>query len=158
MWAGSPWAEGEAHEGKETVNDKMMKKIVVPEGMLKAAERELSLRITMRGDVPCIPFEKCLEAALRWLVSDVLTPESRRIFDVVQSKMKLSWRSPGDDSFCSMLDYLERRFVAPEPEVPEAVKVLLLDEKIPNADFSRPTRRFFNDSILEAYRRGKEGK
>jgi hypothetical protein len=47
-------------------------------------------------------------------------------------------------------------YLAPEPEVPEEIKDLLLNEDAP--EFSRPTRRFFNINLLEAYRRGKAGR
>lgn len=46
-----------------------------------------------------------------------------------------------------------------ESEVPEGIRNLLLDENIPTADFSRPTRRYYNMQVIDAYSRGlKEGK
>lgn len=46
----------------------------------------------------------------------------------------------------------------PNSEVPEAIKDLLLDEEILNANFSRPTRNFFNTAVMEAYRIGQQSK
>ena len=40
----------------------------------------------------------------------------------------------------------------------EGIKYLLLKEDIPEADFSRPTRGFFNAAVTEAFYRGKQSK
>jgi hypothetical protein len=41
---------------------------------------------------------------------------------------------------------------------PRDIKYLLLEENIPEADFSRPTRGFFNTAVTEAFYRGKQSK
>ena len=39
---------------------------------------------------------------------------------------------------------------------PQQLKDLLLDENIPEADFSRPSRKFYNAMLIEAFHRGRK--
>ena len=141
----------------------MSKKIVVPEGMLKAAigqalesgkvmKRRLWTEFFGSHDATCVQFTReMLEAALEWLAEHPIVPTDEQF-----------------QKMCGFYDWIMRRdyekmrdlirkwtgmmFVAPEPEVMEAVKDLL----VKNPD--HPDREEIDKRILEAYRRGKEGK
>jgi hypothetical protein len=42
------------------------------------------------------------------------------------------------------------------PSCPKAIEPFMLDETIPEADFSRPTRDYYNRSVIGAYHKGLE--
>ena len=130
-----------------------MKKIIVPEGMEHAVVREV---FEQCGRVDYHPQIRVgLEAALLWLSENPIAPTDEQVEELQEysfnnihgSKMQLVW---------SLFEWQRRMFLAPEPEVPEEVKDLLLDENIPTADYSRPTRDYYNTQILEAFRRGQK--
>ncbi len=50
---------------------------------------------------------------------------------------------------------MKNKEIVPPEEVPEEVKDLLLDETIPTANYSRPTRDYYNTQVIEAFKRGK---
>ena len=56
------------------------------------------------------------------------------------------------------IEFQRCMFVAPEPEVPEGIKDMLLDARSPDSEhcFFKPS--VYNERITEAYRRGKESR
>ncbi|MDR5729429.1 MAG: hypothetical protein RB191_18605 [Terriglobia bacterium] len=102
------------------------KRIVVPEGMLKAAREAQSQSSIEAG----------LEAALRWLNGAL---ETQRVVGVSD------WRK----GYNAAIDDLRRMFFVSAPEVPEAVRDL-----VEGMSWGTTTPH----AILEAYRRGKEGR
>lgn len=110
------------------------KRYIVPEGMLKAG---------IVGAGRCVaPVERILEAALRWLSENPIeaTYQDWQQFCVEHPRA-------GVEPFPA---WWQRRMVlAPEPEVPEAVKDLLYDPTV------GPTKIGRNDAIFEAFRRGQ---
>lgn len=122
------------------------KKYVIPEGMLKAASGQ------------GFQTSKILEAALRWLAENPIAPTPEQHMDI--SGMVRSQVEHDDLTMWHFwAEWQRRMFLAPEPEIPEAVKDLLCDPVNAGRGF-----RFgdmadkVNDSILEAYRRGRESK
>ena len=140
----------------------MTKKIVVPEGMLKAAVEDAAWNGPIygaRGAIGVI----VLEAGLRWLSENPITPSQKEAGELS------GWKAREEDAHrhivqLSIREWQCRMFLAPPPEVPEEVKDLLLDESqerrtdFRGANVSSWARPFINEAILEAYRRGKESK
>jgi hypothetical protein len=124
---------------------------VVPEGMLAAViaymgwdepnEDQCANRIG-------VEVRRILEVAIRW--QDSHLPNDRLVNPIGQTAESYN------QGYAKAIADLRRMYLAPEPEVPEEIKDLLLNEDAP--EFSRPTRRFFNINLLEAYRRGKAGR
>ena len=115
-------------------------KIKVPEGMLKAA-----MLVTI--GVSRLEAEKTLEAAMWWLAENpiVPTPEQARELWKTASAGILN---EANRAAASAIEWQRRMFLAPEPEVPEAVEDLL------NCEPYRMTQ----ERIIEAYRRGQMDK
>jgi hypothetical protein len=133
-----------------------MSKYVVPEGMLKAVDKAIgemrlgqASRLAPRnGELwPNELKQVALEAAIGWLDGKLTEFDQPGAFDQYRNGYNAAIRC------------VRRMFLAPEPEVPEAIKDLMWSqplykcdtefyEAIPNA----------NASVLEAYRRGKAGK
>lgn len=119
------------------------KKIVVPGGMLDAA----------------LPFcdnqmHSALEAALRWLSENPIAPNDEQVGRMWCAKNKLPFEGT-DWVRWGASEWQRRMFLAPEPEVPEAVKNLLWDEEV--CDAASP-RWKINEQIIEAYRRGQQSR
>ena len=113
------------------------KKIVVPEEMLKAAIEAYKIF----APYPMSPehskhVDPVLEAALRWLDGALETQRVEAVSD---------WRK----GYSAAIDDLRRMFFVSEPEVPEAVRDL-----VEGMSWGTTTPH----AILEAYRRGKEGR
>ena len=126
-----------------------MKKIIVPSGMFEAAKNS-------EYEPGSVEVRSILEAALRWLSENPIVPT------IEQTGSLIDWYNHkkfgnGAVSDCAV-EWQRRMFLAPEPEVPEELKDLLLDENIPTADYSRPNRDYYNTQILEAFRRGQKSK
>lgn len=132
----------------------MKKNIVVPDGMYQAA---------MKYQDSGIQCSAALEAALRWLSENPITPSQKEAGELS------GWKAREEDAHrhivqLSIREWQCRMFLAPPPEVPEEVKDLLLDESqerrtdFRGANVSSWARPFINEAILEAYRRGKESK
>ena len=148
----------------------MTKKIVVPEGMLKAAVEDAAWNGPIygaRGAIGVI----VLEAGLRWLSENPIVPNASDTLGLLQERVQSGHLS--NEEYCSIpsttvraviREWQCRMFLAPPPEVPEEVKDLLLDESqerrtdFRGANVSSWARPFINEAILEAYRRGKESK
>lgn len=128
------------------------KRYVVPEGMLDEVFRFSSDYATA---YKCDPSEKQqLEAALRWLSE---TKQYLSVDDL--HEIMVRYRSlPFNETTVNDIvhEALRRMFLAPEPEVPEAIKDLLLPEDGPisGAYFQKET---YNTRIMQAYRYGQKG-
>ena len=129
-----------------------MKKIIVPEFVLKAASD--AWNATKTGDRVT---HNIAEAALCWLSENPIVPTQQQASEMWQVYVGLRGNAVDSIAGC-MAEWQRRMFITPEPEVPEEVKDLLLDENIPTADYSRPTRDYYNTQILEAFRRGQKSK
>ncbi len=107
------------------------KKIVVPEEMLNYVTEHVGVfGETADGT------RRQLEAALRWLNGAL---ETQRLYAVSD------WKK----GYNAAIDDLRRMFFVSEPEVPEAVRDL-----VEGMSWGTTTPH----AILEAYRRGKEGR
>ena len=129
----------------------MEKKIVVPEGMMKAAIFAWRLH-PIRGYPPEDAVCKAVEAALRWLSEHPIVPtqkQSRKLYADVPQGLLVdevpSWYA---------VEWQRRMFLAPESEVPEEIKDLLWSI----GGTWMQTDKKHNNEVAEAYRRGKEAK
>ena len=123
---------------------------VVPDGMLEAAEN------SMPKDAPWEAFSinGILEAALRWLAENPMVPTSRQYHEDMDFESSTE-TDPTYETACSVIAKWQRLcFLAPEPEVPEAVKDLLL----PCDTVIQQPAKDRNADILEAFRRGQKSK
>ena len=131
-------------------------KIVVPEGMLNAGRAAYSGYVTAEKGA-----RRIIEAALRWLSENPIVPTDGFLKEMLcrdffggQNWTDLqvfffggqNWTDPQVFKFCE--EWQRRMFLAPEPEVPEAIKDLLW-----TIDGDKEDREH-NTAILEAYRRG----
>lgn len=135
-------------EGKEVSIGVQMseKKVVVPEGMLKAAVAASRIAACPEDYMTLI-----LEAALRWQRQDV------------EPKLDAMLRRYlGDDphDISNMRMNILKLLCEYEPEVPEEIKDLLEVEQPPFANGNYRMRRDESVAakIIEAYKRGREGK
>jgi len=115
------------------------KKIVVPEGMLKAALAAANL--DFRG---CGRVEEALRAALRWLSENPIGPTKEQDHDLAE------WSEMNIDE-CPFKEWVRRMFLAPEPEVLGEIADLTLD---PEGWMGER----INYRIIEAFRRGQKSK
>lgn len=121
------------------------KKIVVPEGMLKAACGATRGITTGQWAI----LRDGLEAALLWLSGqdptqfefDYAYEEAMRM-SVPQGNFLGGW--------AACVKWQRNRFLAPDPEIPEEIKDLFMDPG--------PFGDAVNKAITEAYRRGKAAK
>lgn len=130
------------------------KKIVVPQGMLAAAYEYCPASFAM----PAV--RAMLEAALLWASQHPLYPTIEQQFSLHDSwPRSLTYDEKSthpiqDQIFYSIVEWQRIAFLAPEPEVPEEVKDLLVDIGIsPELSVGR---RQFNGNIVEAFRRGQK--
>ena len=133
----------------------MSKKIVVPEGMLKAA---IEARYNGKPTPNLIHVDQVrviVEAALLWLSDNPIVPTDEQC-----EKLSTRWYPKS-----STKSYLEevlvewqcRMFLAPEPEVPEEIKDMqgIHLESVKDQD---DLNRLVIKLNIEAFRRGKESK
>lgn len=114
------------------------KKIVVPEGMLKAAREA--------GRLTSWDSYSMLAAALLWLSENPIVPTG-----LVESDMYSEWKK-GHDLLYPMWvlrEWQRRMFLTPEPEVPEEIKDL-----VEGMSWNTTTPK----AIIEAFRRGQKSK
>lgn len=125
-----------------------MKKIVVPEGMLKAGLKAAA-KCSYGG---IVNVGVILEDALRWLTEHPIVPTFDQGLEILgQIKPYNMWT----ELYMQVIEIWQRRmFDAPELEVPEEIRELL------NLAGSHggPTRDEFHRCVLEAYRRGQKSK
>ncbi len=116
------------------------KRYVVPDGMMNAACNDHHAIGVNQRDVA-----KMLEAALRWLSENPIVPTEREC-------ARLCDYDPKIVKFVVSV-WQRLAFLAPEPEVPEAIKDLLwVRLERDGCDVED-----HNKDILEAYQRGKAG-
>ncbi len=138
------------------------RKIVVPEGMLKAA-----WHAQLPADNPTYEWDegdelskksyrRVFEAALRWLLENPIVPSETDVIILADVSLRA-----GDDRNKQVQDvaveWQRRMFLAPEPEVPEEIKDLLATP-IPTANNPCAVMEIknVNEKIIEVYRRGKK--
>ena len=144
-------------------------KVVVPEGMMKAADEAWDhfggIGVDNRIRVS-------LEAALIWLMEDwKKSPNTARMPDPWYSaslakweKFRSQWNRDGDISFVDLLNFFGNRmiehFLAPEPEVPKELESLLYPTPSGIPVVMTPScvtvQKDVNDRIIEAFRRGQK--
>lgn len=130
-----------------------MKKIIVPEGMLRAACR---VGMTTATDA-----EPILEAALRWL-SENRQDMSPALLKTI--KGDVSYLAINETNIYEIVNAaIKRMFLAPEPEVPEELENLIWGEwqvkhGVPEHTAGWLPIESHNAQILEAYRRGQKSK
>jgi hypothetical protein len=127
-------------------------KYVVPEEGLKVAQRE-----ALGADFPTLDFMRLgIAAFIRWQSENPQVPNDEQVTD---------WFSPSDFRALEgrteplkqfALTVQRHIYLAPEPEVPEEIKDLLLTEQ--SHKNVQPLKGELNSMIIEAYRRGKESK
>jgi hypothetical protein len=100
----------------------MKKKIVVPEGMLKAA----SIRSDVKGLLAIDRLELILEAALRWLAENPVVPTKEQAKDVAQSLLPdFEDRDNVERAILVLVEWQRRMFLEPGPEVSPFVKQVI---------------------------------
>ena len=129
------------------------KRYVVPEQMRLAVAQAVHLEC---GRVDYHPqIRVALEAAVRWLAENPVLPTDEQIRELFSlTNHKVDCASYREREY----EWQRRMFLAPEPEVPEAVKDLLWD----SANLVAKNVGIFGDvpvqvdkNIIEAYRRGR---
>ena len=93
----------------------MESRIVIPDGMLKAAEDAVTFDASSNG------IYLAIEGALRWLSENPIVPTRQNLED-----MRTDWEDTPEQNAEKVVLFLiyewqRRMFLAPEPEVPEAV-------------------------------------
>jgi len=134
----------------------MEKKIVVPEGMLKAATEKAFYpgRYYTPGDIESIT--KILETALRWLSQNPIVPDEKQTLAMVKGKEGFPFDS-WEWVRWGACEWQRRMFDASEPEIPEEIKDLLTEQQppFPAGRYQWREQADVDKRILEAYRRGK---
>lgn len=142
-------------------------KIVVPEGMLKAAlDAEIKLHQTW-GPVPRDPWHRTraaiidtyLEAALLWWSESLFILPTEEQYNQLRDKLFADCAQRGEKPyivywrFCGMLkEWQSRMFLASKPEIPKEVKDLLMEVVTPGFGLEETS----NKNVIEAYRRGQK--
>jgi len=125
------------------------KRYVIPKGMLEAA----ILSHPFDPRTKFIP--EMLEAALRWLSDNPIVPTAKQSAEL-ESLCRINDEPMCMDAIFYCSEWQRRMFLAPEPEVPEEVKDLLVDASVRYPDVPRSVPGYYNDLILEAFRRGQK--
>ena len=124
----------------------MERRIVIPEGMLKAA---WSVVGSNDDEALC---SLILEAALRWLSENPQFPTPEQACSIARYGLEFSRAQRFEDNSAAsvqamLLEWQRRMFLAPEPEIPEEVNDL-----IPPGHMA--CGKGLDDLLTEAYRRG----
>lgn len=138
------------------------RKYVVPTDMALAAWVEMSSHAKVHGRaVGCQVGSMCsldsgLQAAVKWLAENPIIPTHKQIQDIADSniyytEMVAKW----------IAEWQRRMFLAPDPEIPEDIKDMLIP--IRNMDeahgrISGTTCAEYNHAIVDAYNRGRKSK
>ena len=133
------------------------KRIVVPEGMLKAAIVSYNNSTSKHGYkyvVDAYVMIDTLESVLLWM-DEILEKEQHPI-KIKVNGLTETWV----DGWVSAIKQVRGMFLAPDPEVPEAVRGLLWDSEHnqPSGTIIHIFASDLKTRILEAYRRGKESR
>lgn len=91
------------------------KKIVVPEGMVQAAEAACD----RRNGATC---RQQLEAALRWLSENPIVPTDEQAKELQNRYYGDGHLQQGSAFAYAAVEWQRRMFLAPEPEVPEELR------------------------------------
>jgi hypothetical protein len=134
------------------------RRIVVPDGMLKAATDAACTVLDQRHEVVV---GAALEAALRWLADNPPLPEIKQLESLWNSLPDSTGQYPYWQKIREVMwQWQTRVFLAVEPEVPEEVKDLLLVDavnfEIPNGAKLYGSAADRNAAIIEAFRRGQK--
>jgi hypothetical protein len=129
----------------------MEKKIVVPEGMLRATWNAMEEHMQTHNFVGCVPGSMCsltvgIEAALLWWSENPIVPtleQAAELWRVTNGTLKDTW------PVSIAVEWQRRMFLAPEPKMPDAVKQLLKE--------SCGSGMSVEALIVEAYNRGLKG-
>lgn len=123
------------------------KKIVVPEGMLVSALAHYQnvSRAAWSDDMYKV-VRGTLEASLRWLSENPIVPTDEQWRTLNEERQ---WPDNSNRRRRSVIEWQRRMFLAPEPEIPEAIKDLLEWD----CDWGS---NYLKDYILEAFRRGQK--
>jgi len=129
-----------------------MAEYVVPEGGLKAAIKAAD---SVADDDD---FLKALEAFIRWQSEEAPVPTPEQCAEMLQSfALDGEARTGGPvnraQARCIAKTWIRRMYLAPEPEVPEAIKDLLVSQIAPLV-FRSESGLGYNEAVTEAYRRG----
>lgn len=142
----------------------MSDKIVVPAGMLKAAEYAFMVPLNVVcHEYPLVvhilknQLPVALEAALRWLSENPIVPTNEQTQGVCDSIFvgPENLLDPRD----AMVEWQRRMrmFLATEPEIPEEIKDLLsLTDPITGVALLTGLTEHGKSVIIEAYRRGQK--
>jgi len=118
------------------------KRYLIPDGMWHAAEHAAECGFTQR---------QILEAALRWWAEKPIVPTAKQSAEL-EHLCRLNDEPTCSDATFYCAEWQRLCFLAPEPEVPEAVKDLMM---ILNGTLLVVADREMHDrDILEAFRRG----
>jgi len=121
-------------------------RLQIPDGMTVAAHNAPGLE---NDGNKYYYISKGLEAALRWWKENPSMPTDEQLDTM---KRDLRFRDGVDFDLQKLCAEWQRRaFLAPEPEVPDAILALICRE-----DETPPCRKVYNERILEAYRRGQK--
>jgi hypothetical protein len=131
------------------------KKIVVPLDMAMAAAKAVYDQCNRVDYHPQIRI--ALEAALRWLAENPIVPTDMQCEAMYTSSLNDRRGSTGYVREFSV-EWQRRMFLAPEPEVPEAVKDLLYAPNGTPDGLSEHVIGIHDARVIEAYRRGKQSK
>lgn len=127
--------------------------VVVPDGMLKAANYLSREADASWGDMT---LEGILEAALLWLIENPIVPSNRQMQEVLDTIFvgPENLLDPKD----AVVEWQRRMFLAPELEVPEAIKPVLDRMPAVLSGFGLTEIDALKQLVLESYLLGKEGK
>lgn len=130
------------------------KKIVVPAEMFQAAW-SAALSYIVKGE-NYYGVKAGLEAALLWLSNNPIVPSGEQWKEISQDAPPTSTRMPYD---WVLKEWQSRMFLAPGPEVSEASEEIKDLRKMMSDYFNHSDGYSYPDDLLiEAYRRGKEGR
>jgi hypothetical protein len=143
-------------------------KIKLPDGMLKAAENKYRELESYNSNFQTNPdflalIRESLEAAMRWQKLNPQRPTAQQCFELRNLALAVNRNynatEPTAASCAAVaIDWVSRMYDAPEPEVPEvpeAIKDLLISQDALNSDvFDIPA--LVKDIAIESYRRGQK--
>jgi len=131
-------------------------KYTVPEEGLKATVEAMK----NPSGTKFLSTEQCaslgLEAFIRWQSENLIVPSHEQVIHLCEIFANRSVISYCDSVRAVAIEWLRIMYLAPEPEVPEEIKDLLLTEQ--SHKDVQPLKGELNSLIMEAYRRGKASK